>query len=159
MIRSAAGPCAEAAAWWAGLCGLYLCLITTITPGEIALAAGIAAAAAAAAVAGRRAARLRLRPDRSAARYLAWVPFDQITDAARVPVTLLRGTPGGCGFRHATMPAARDETAAATSGRLAIAMLAIGLSPGTYVVDTAGRRMLLHALSDRPSRAEAVIGR
>lgn len=148
----------EAGVWFALLTGTYLVLISTVTGPELAVGAATAALSAMLAVMARSAERLR---DRPSVRWLGWLPAVSgavLADTGRLAVLLVRHLTGRGPGRDETGEFADIQLATVDEpyrpGQRALAMLAISLAPGSYVVAADPDRGVLrvHRIS-RPTAA------
>lgn len=123
-------------AWWAVLLAIYLVLISSVTPAEVAVGALLAAGAAALSVVALRAfhpasAVPRLRWSRA-----VWLPYDMVTETIRVAGFVVRYlTSGGSAegsFADATVAAGSPAPASALR---AYGVLLLSLTPAGYVAD------------------------
>jgi multisubunit Na+/H+ antiporter MnhE subunit len=145
----------EATVWWAVLLGLYVILVSALSPVELAVGVLAAAAGAAAAVAARRALLEDTaephRPSRAGAvapaRALLWLPVQIVIDFLRL------ARPGTRGHFAEVRPAHPEVV------RSGAAMLLLSASPGTYVtaVDAEGGTLTVHRIGTGPDRLERLL--
>jgi multisubunit Na+/H+ antiporter MnhE subunit len=145
----------EAALWWLVLLGLYVILISALSPAELAVGVLAATAGAAAAVAARRALLEDVpepnRPSRTSAvplvRALLWLPVQIVIDSLRL------ARPGTRGHFAEVRPAHPEVV------RSGPAMLVLSASPGTYVtaVDAERGTLTVHRIGARPDRLERLL--
>ncbi len=144
-------------AWWVVLGGLYVVFISTPTDLELIVAASVAVLLTTVAVVVRRLEdrhggwRLRW------ARWLLPLPVALVADTASLAWLVVRKarSPRVGTFRRIEVPG--DPTPA----RLALSIVLLSVTPGTYVVDESrdGTALLVHSLREKPSRLEKVMFR
>ncbi|MGW2824113.1 hypothetical protein ACWC24_24415 [Streptomyces sp. NPDC001443] len=156
-MRKVPAALGEVLAWWAVLVVVDILFVSTVTPLEIAVAAGGALLAAIAARAVRTASGARLGGTRRwAAATLAW-PGAVLADLGRlcrVTVLALRGRSPEGGLRTMTL---------APGSGAAWACALLSSTPGAYIVDVHGngargtRTAVAHFLTDDRTRLEDVL--
>jgi Na+/H+ ion antiporter subunit len=152
MSRRNTSTCgAEIVSWWVALTGLWLLTLSTVSGPELAAAAVLALPCAVAARAARHATDGSWTPKRRWARWFA-----------RVPV--VRETWRSLRVRRSDRTesiALPDEPASTSEARQALATVAIGLSPGSMVVDApnGSHVLVVHRLFDGRSPAHEEVGR
>lgn len=126
----------EVLVWWALLVGVYAVLVTTVSPGELAVAVGAGGVASVAAVLSRRAERAAYRPRLGWLRWVLPLPLAVVTDTARLAGHLWRGLvlrrdePG----RSEWVPLPPAEGAVG-SARRALAAIVLSATPASYVAE------------------------
>lgn len=128
----------EVLLWWALLVGVYATLVTTVSPGELAVAAGAGGLAGLAAMLTRRAERAAYRPRLDWLRWLVPLPLAVVTDTGRLAVHLwrclvLRRRETGRSVR-VTLPV---EARAVASARRSLAAIVLSATPASYVAEVA----------------------
>ncbi|MCW2901132.1 MAG: hypothetical protein JWO67_3397 [Streptosporangiaceae bacterium] len=145
----------ETALWFVALLGLYVILITAVSPVEL-LAGVVAAGAGAAAAAVARRGLLEDTPAPAGPSWPAAVPL--VRAALWLPVQILADSlrlarPGTRGSFAEVRP---DRSDVLRSG---LAMLLLSASPGTYVtaVDTERGTLRVHRIGPGPDRIERLL--
>lgn len=135
----------EPGLWWLALFGVYLCVISTISPTELLVGAVAAAACAAAAVAVHRVLLGDLDSHGGALRALPLLPAQIVRDCGALFRPRVEG-------RFAEVPVR-------AGGGGGLATVVLSASPGTYVVRVARdrRTLLVHRIGRRVSRLERVV--
>jgi multisubunit Na+/H+ antiporter MnhE subunit len=142
--------------WWVLLTVLWLELVSSSSLGEIVTGIACAAVSAAAALLAHATMDRRFAVD---VRWLRWFAIAlpaSVGDTARLARLLFRPADERAGgrLREVRLPLEGPRRAA---GRRAVAVLALGLAPGSYVVAIEGRRLLLHELpGSSPTLTDAI---
>ncbi|MGH3498471.1 MAG: Na+/H+ antiporter subunit E [Nocardioidaceae bacterium] len=150
--------------WFAFVFGLYLLLISSITPAELVAGAVLATGSAAVAVLAGTAFHVDPRPPRGSARWLVAVP-GEIARGSAALAGLLWSTllhPGKAHGRFTEAMLSSDEPGDHASRR-AYAVMILSLSPGSFVVhldrvDERRDRLRLHQIGSGGS-LETVVTR
>lgn len=151
----------EVLAWFALLFGLWLLTLSSVSVAESVVAAICAAVCAVIARAGRRASRVRWRPDPAWLRWFALVPAAVCADTVRVfavAARMLVGRPVSEQWTEVNLPV--ERSAARSDARRAAAVLALSTPPGSFVADAApGGPLVVHRLVSGPPRIDERVGR
>lgn len=128
--------------WWLILYGIYLGIISSVSPTELIVGAAAAGVGAAAAVATRRVLLRGLDVSFPRLGRLLLLPPQILRDST----LLIRPGPRG-GFTEVPVPPCRGS---------GVVTLVLSVSPGTYVAQVTPDRtsLLVHRAEERPSRLE-----
>ncbi|MCU7826732.1 hypothetical protein [Kitasatospora sp. DSM 101779] len=138
----------EIAVWWGALTGLTVVLISTVSPVELLVAATAALGAAVTARAMRRAAGVRWRGGRGAARAVLHLPWAVLHGCGTLLAAAVR-RPGRATVRRTTV---QQGTEPGWAG------VVLAASPDTCVLDMPHEDdPLLHTLGGRPGPAEQAV--
>jgi multisubunit Na+/H+ antiporter MnhE subunit len=131
--------------WWVVLLALWMELVSSTDWSYLFVGLGTSAAAAGSALLAHHSMQQRYSLDRRWARWFVPAVGSIVGDTLRLTRLLFRpaaersaGT-----LREVRLPREGPRRAA---GRRALAVVVLGLAPGSYVVDVSGDRLLLHEL-------------
>ncbi|WP_181442553.1 hypothetical protein [Streptomyces tateyamensis] len=144
----------ETLLWWLVLMALNVLFISTVSPLELEVSAGLALLGAVAAGPARRAARARLGGLTGAPAALAALPRTLVSDLVLLVRVLLRPASATGGVRTVALPAGTGPAWACTL---------LSATPGTCVLDVSAPadgpvRLTVHTLDAAPSAVERAVG-
>lgn len=163
MTRRALVGLVEVVAWWALMVGVWVITLSSAPPMELYISAAAALPCALLMPTVRRTVQAAWRPDWRWLRWLVVLPFSILADTARVFAAV---------FVHAVMRRPLDgelteirlrphEDPARSTAHVALAMVTVSATPGSFVMDSRPERnaLVLHQIVDGPPDLQQVVRR